>query len=141
MITKLPYSHIVDIWSMGICCYEMFYGITPFEPPPNALLDNDDTMWRKTVKNNILSNSLNFSDQQGVEISLNSKLFIRSILDKNLATRLGSRTALSNLNKSTSEHMVFYEDIQNHAFFSKLNFNLLESRKINAPPILSSQFD
>lgn len=141
MISKQSYSHIVDLWSLGICSYEMYYGITPFEPPKHIEYngeteEDNDVLWRKEVENNILTNTIKFPDPRSSNFSLNLKLFIRSLLDKDVSSRLGYRVSSSPSSSSSSE--VSYQDVQNHALFNKFSFSNLERRKITAPPPITS---
>jgi serine/threonine protein kinase len=52
------YDHGIDLWSTGISVYEMFHGVTPFEPTVTV----DDAKWKQETTANICNLSLNFPD-------------------------------------------------------------------------------
>src|SRR5574343_489065 len=64
-----------------------------------------------------------------IKISAEAQDLITKFLDRNQATRLGSRQGLS--------------EFKNHPFFSKIDFDLVFQKKINAPfvPEISGKAD
>ena len=106
IITMQGHDQMVDWWSFGILLYEMLYGYPPF------YVKNVNTMY-----NMIRKSPVKFSEE--VEPSEDMKDIIQKLLDKDPNKRLGNLKGI--------------EEIKNHPFFAKIDFDLIEQKKITAP--------
>lgn len=115
IILNKGHSHAVDWWTLGILLYEMTVGIDPFsdEDPMN--------IYKKVVVGKVMYPG---------EIDKDAKDLIKNLLVSDLSKRFGCLKDGVN-------------DIKNHKFFSKSNFNniLLKSVKPSYVPVLEKPDD
>ena len=97
------YSLSCDFWSLGICMYEIFYGIYPFGQTANEVID---------IYKEVLKKNLSFPTENSKYQSINS--FIRDLLAKKVNERV--------CNVSKLKQKPFFENFD----FSKLNDFQLE---------------
>ena len=98
MIQGKGYSLSCDFWSLGICMYEIFYGIYPFGNTANEVID---------IYKEVLKKDLNFPSENSKVASVNA--FIRDLLAKKVNVRV--------CNVSKLKQKPFFQDFD----FSKLN--------------------
>ena len=75
MVEGVPHSHQVDVWSLGVLCYEFLYGVPPFEAAGHS-----DTYRR------ILKVDLHFPEKP--HVSEGAKDLIRKLLQRQPEQRL-----------------------------------------------------
>ena len=92
------YSLSCDFWSLGICMYEIFYGIYPFGNTANEVID---------IYKEVLKKNLGFPSENSKVASVNA--FIRELLAKKVNERV--------CNVSKLKQKPFFQDFD----FSKLN--------------------
>jgi len=92
------YSLSCDFWSLGICMYEIFYGIYPFGNTANEVID---------IYKDVLKKNLAFPTENSKYANVNS--FIKELLTKKVNERL--------CNVSKLKHKPFFEGFD----FNKLN--------------------
>ena len=97
------YSLSCDFWSLGICMYEIFYGIYPFGNSANEVID---------IYKEVLKKTLSFPSDNNKYSNVNS--FIRELLAKKVNERL--------CNVSKLKQKAFFEGFE----FNKLNDFQLE---------------
>ncbi|KAF8408802.1 hypothetical protein HHK36_004871 [Tetracentron sinense] len=107
------HGNAVDWWALGIFVYELIYGRTPFWGHTN-----------EATLRNIVKNPLIFPKESlasGSELEVYARDLISGLLDKDPASRLGSRRGAA--------------DVKRHPFFKGLNLALV--RSYNPPEIPS----
>jgi len=116
IITGEGHNKSADWWSFGILIYEMLCGIPPFYN------ENLDRMYEL-----IKLSELRFPKK--IKISSEAQDLITKFLDRNVNTRLGTKGGIS--------------EFKGHPFFSKIDWDLVSSRKITAPfiPEISGKQD
>jgi cGMP-dependent protein kinase len=92
------YSLSCDFWSLGICMFEIFYGIYPFGNNANEVID----IYKEVLKKNLV-----FPSENSKYVNVNS--FIKELLTKKVNERL--------CNVSKLKHKTFFEGFD----FNKLN--------------------
>ena len=92
------YSLSCDFWSLGICMFEIFYGIYPFGNTANEVIE---------IYKDVLKKNLVFPSENSKYTNVNS--FIKELLTKKVNERL--------CNVSKLKHKPFYEGFD----FNKLN--------------------
>ncbi|KAJ7980604.1 putative Serine/threonine protein kinase [Quillaja saponaria] len=106
IITGASHSSAIDWWALGILLYEMLYGRTPFRGKN-----------RQKTFANILHKDLTFPS--GIPVSLAARQLINALLQRDPASRLGSRTGAN--------------EIKEHPFFRGINWPLI---RCMSPPLL-----
>nr|AML77337.1 putative LOV domain-containing protein [Boerhavia dominii]AML79007.1 putative LOV domain-containing protein [Boerhavia dominii] len=106
VITGEGHSSAIDWWSLGILLYEMLYGRTPFRGKN-----------RQKTFANILYKDLTFPSS--IPVSLAARQLIYALLNRDPASRLGSRGGA--------------EEIKQHPFFRGINWPLI---RCMSPPTL-----
>ncbi|TNV82976.1 hypothetical protein FGO68_gene17762 [Halteria grandinella] len=108
LIKRVPYSYEVDWWALGILIYELLVSVTPFE---SRSLEITST--------NIVSSKLKWPVQyhgQPFRLSETAKDLIRSLLKKDLQSRLGTKNG--------------GQEILQHEFFRGIDKNRLLKREL-----------
>ncbi|KAA0716077.1 Myosin light chain kinase, smooth muscle [Triplophysa tibetana] len=77
VISYEPISYATDMWSIGVICYILVSGLSPF------MGDNDNE-----TLSNVTSATWDFEDEAFDEISEEAKSFISNLLKKNMKARL-----------------------------------------------------
>ncbi|XP_015239891.1 PREDICTED: serine/threonine-protein kinase Sgk3 [Cyprinodon variegatus] len=114
VLRKHPYDNTVDWWCLGSVLYEMLFGLPPFySRDTHEMYDN---ILHKPLAMHPGASSIAWSLLQG-------------LLEKDRTHRLGSRDD--------------FNEIKTHSFFSSINWNDLEQKKIPVPfkPNVSSPCD
>ncbi|KAG7455118.1 hypothetical protein MATL_G00253080 [Megalops atlanticus] len=114
VLRKQPYDSTVDWWCLGSVLYEMLYGLPPFY--------SRDT---QEMYDNILHKTLSLRPG----ISSAAWALLQGLLEKDRSERLGARED--------------FNEIKTHCFFSSINWDDLEQKKIPPPfnPNVSSPHD
>ncbi|XP_030623258.1 serine/threonine-protein kinase Sgk3 [Chanos chanos] len=114
VLRKQPYTNTVDWWCLGSVLYEMLYGLPPFY--------SRDT---QEMYDNILHKELLM--RPGASTIAWS--FLLGLLEKDHTRRLGYRDD--------------FNEIKSHDFFSSINWDDLEERKVQPPfnPSVESPYD
>ncbi|KAJ3101595.1 serine/threonine protein kinase, AGC [Phlyctochytrium planicorne] len=107
IILKHGYSKSVDWWSLGIVCYELQAGYSPFQAD-NAL----------RIYENIVDGEMRWSSQ----INATAKDLIRKLLEMSPARRLGSGRGGA-------------REIKDHVWFRGLDWKGFEAKEIAAPHV------
>lgn len=102
-LKKTGYGKAVDWWTLGCIIYEMIIGIPPF-------YSRD----RKVLLNNIATSSPKYPSQ----LPENLRSILEGLLCKDPKTRLGRNSA---------------DEIKNHPWFEKVNWNAILEKKYDAP--------
>lgn len=105
VIKEEQYGASADFWSLGVLCYEFLVGNSPFEA------DEDDELFDQ-----ICSSPLKWP----AKLDPSAKDFLNRLLDRNPATRIGCGPTGK-------------ADIQQHAFFSGMDWDKLAKRQIPPP--------
>lgn len=115
ILTNKGHGKGVDWWTLGVIIYEMIAGIDPF--------NDEDPM---SIYKNILKGVVKFP----FSFDSDAKSLVKHLLQADLSKRYGnlSRGAL---------------DVKEHRFFAKINWSLIQDKKIEAPykPEISSESD
>ena len=106
IITMEGHDKTVDWWSFGILLFEMIYGKSPF------YMENINKMYEL-----IKTSPVKFPKK--INLSEEAKDIIQKLLEKSPKNRLGSKGGI--------------EEIKKHPFFAKIDFNLIEQKKVQAP--------
>nr|XP_043905175.1 serine/threonine-protein kinase Sgk1 isoform X2 [Solea senegalensis] len=104
VLHKQPYDRTVDWWCLGAVLYEMLYGLPPFYSRNTA-----------EMYDNILNKPL----QLKPNISNAARHLLEGLLQKDRTKRLGC-----------AEDFI---EIKNHVFFSPINWDELNAKKITPP--------
>uniref|UniRef100_A0A8C6WUF9 Serine/threonine-protein kinase Sgk1 n=1 Tax=Neogobius melanostomus TaxID=47308 RepID=A0A8C6WUF9_9GOBI len=104
VLHKQPYDRTVDWWCLGAVLYEMLYGLPPFYSRNTA-----------EMYDNILNKPL----QLKPNISNAARHLLEGLLQKDRTKRLGCKDD--------------FLEIKNHIFFSPINWDDLNGKKINPP--------
>nr|XP_061785753.1 serine/threonine-protein kinase Sgk1 isoform X1 [Nerophis lumbriciformis] len=104
VLHKQPYDRTVDWWCLGAVLYEMLYGLPPFYSRNTA-----------EMYDNILNKPL----QLKPNISNAARHLLEGLLQKDRTKRLGC----------TND----FTEIKNHIFFSPINWDELNAKKITPP--------
>jgi calcium/calmodulin-dependent protein kinase I len=78
-----PYSNSVDMWAVGVICYELLCGYSPFQA------DNQNDLFRA-----ILKCVVEFPDAEWRDISREAKDFVKRLLVKDPSQRMTAEEAL-----------------------------------------------
>uniref|UniRef100_A0A7S1XE55 non-specific serine/threonine protein kinase n=1 Tax=Compsopogon caeruleus TaxID=31354 RepID=A0A7S1XE55_9RHOD len=105
----------VDWWTVGILCYEMLFGQTPFKGGTQD----------ETFRNILGGKQLQFPDD--IPVSKDCKNFVRSLLKKDVSKRLGGTNGAT--------------DIKAHAWLKCINMNLIRNARAPAIPRLRDPLD
>ncbi|TKS76448.1 Serine/threonine-protein kinase [Collichthys lucidus] len=104
VLHKQPYDRTVDWWCLGAVLYEMLYGLPPFYSRNTA-----------EMYDNILNKPL----QLKPNISNAARHLLEGLLQKDRTKRLGCAED--------------FTEIKNHIFFSPINWDELNAKKITPP--------
>lgn len=116
VIVNKGQTFATDWWAFGILIFEMIYGSPPFYNRDHEKMFQD-----------ILNRQIFFDDSK-VEASPEAKDLIKKLLKKDADKRLGSQNE---------------DDIKNHPWFAKLNFEKILNKQMVPEfiPIVSSEID
>ena len=114
VLKKQPYDKTVDWWCLGAVLYEMMYGLPPFYSRDTA-----------EMYDNILYKPLRLR----TNVSASARSILEGLLQKEKEQRLGAKKD--------------FHEIKSHAFFSDMNWDDLDNKKIHPPynPNVSGQLD
>ncbi|KAK9732287.1 Protein kinase C terminal domain [Popillia japonica] len=105
IIKGLHYNQCVDWWSFGVLLYEMLIGQSPFSG-----CDEDELFWSICNEKPVFPRFL----------STEATSILKQLLEKDANKRLGYK-------------MSPHGEIQDHAFFRPISWDLLERRQMDAP--------
>lgn len=124
MLRGENYDFSIDWWALGVLCFEMMAGRSPFEinenPSENPDLNTEDHLFQIILEKPIrIPRSL----------SVKASSVLKGFLQKNPQDRLGSMEGLN--------------EIKQHIFYKTIDWQLLEQRLIQPPykPQVSSDRD
>jgi serine/threonine protein kinase len=126
LVGREAYDHSVDLWSLAVSTYEMCYGATPFEP--GGLVSNSE--WAQVTKAGIMAAKVRLPPQ-GANLSM--RLFLKYMLARAPASRLGRRVGGDEANTSTLVGSIDFSIIRKHSVFSKMSWSDLQERRAVAP--------
>ncbi|TDL20297.1 kinase-like protein [Rickenella mellea] len=122
MLQKKGYTNAIDWWSLGVCAYELVFGIRPFQAGPNSDLTHSIT--RDPIK---------FPEDSESKCSPEGKLALKELLTRNPDHRLGCRP-----------HDDSLKEFRRHPWFTCIDWERLD-RKALTPPFVpdskKSNFD
>ena len=109
------YNFSVDFWSFGVLLYEMLTGYSPFHG------EDEEQLFQAIQEFDVLYPN---------SISEQSTSIVKMLLERDPVKRLGMKTSP-------------YGNIRDHPFFSKIDWNRLESRQMEPPfkPKVKSPYD
>jgi serine/threonine protein kinase len=114
MLRGEAYDFSVDWWALGVLCYEMMAGRSPFEinenPSENPDLNTEDHLFQVILEKPI---------RIPRNLSIKATSVLKCFLQKSPAERLGSREGL--------------RELEQHQFFKTIDWKMLE-QKLIAPP-------
>ena len=124
MLRGESYDFSVDWWALGVLCFEMMAGRTPFNINENASA-NPDLNTEDHLFQVILEKPIRIPRN----LSAKANSLLKCFLQKSPAERLGSLDGL--------------REIQQHIFYKSIDWNLLEQRLIQPPykPQVTSERD
>jgi atypical protein kinase C iota type len=124
MLRGESYDFSVDWWALGVLCFEMMAGRTPFNINENAS-ENPDLNTEDHLFQVILEKPIRIPRN----LSVKATSLLKGFLQKAAADRLGSQDGL--------------REIQQHAFYKTIDWNALEQRLIQPPykPQVTSERD
>ena len=124
MLRGENYDFSVDWWALGVLCFEMMAGRSPFEinenPSENPDLNTEDHLFQVILETPIrIPRSL----------SVKASSVLKGYLQKNPTERLGANADLA--------------EIQQHAFYKPIDWKLLEQRALQPPykPLVLNERD
>lgn len=124
MLRGESYDFCVDWWALGVLCFEMMAGRSPFEinenPSENPDLNTEDHLFQVILEKPI---------RIPRNLSAKANSLLKGFLQKNPTERLGSMSGL--------------KEIEQHFFYAGIDWKLLEQRMIQPPykPQISSERD
>jgi serine/threonine protein kinase len=112
VFAKTGYTWTVDWWSLGIVVFECIFGKRPFRGADNDLVQvaicNDDL---HIPKHNLVT-------KKDLRVSEECYTFLKGLLDRNIETRLGCKTAR-------------FEEIMAHPWFTSFDWEKLEKKELS----------
>lgn len=124
MLRGESYDFSVDWWALGVLCFEMMAGRSPFEinenPSENPDLNTEDHLFQVILEKPI---------RIPRNLSAKANSLLKGFLQKNPADRLGSVSGL--------------KEIEQHFFYNGIDWKLLEQRMVQPPhkPQVSDERD
>lgn len=112
---RQDYDHGCDMWSFGVTCYALEYGLLPFAPSAPCASSAE---YNAASKANTLNNDVQFPEKPE-EPSCALKSLIFDLLRKRPDERLGA-------------HMDFKE-VMAHEWFWMINWEALKAQRLPAP--------
>jgi serine/threonine protein kinase len=125
MLRGEDYSFSIDWWALGVLCYEMMAGRSPFEPVNENPGDNPDLNTEDHLFQVILEKPIRIPRS----LSVRAASVLKGFLQKNPDERLGTHGGL--------------DEIKQHLFYRPIDWALLEQRLIPPPykPPVQSERD
>lgn len=111
VLARKGYSWHVDYWSLGVCVWELLFRRRPFDGRTSDKLTSS-----------ILKDPIRFPDNVNKLCSPEAQQFLRSLLDRNIKTRLACTSRERGLN-----------EFRNHPWLSSLNWDLLLAKQLQPP--------